>query len=221
MPLRAGRDFTDGDVFGTPKVAIVSEMFAKKYRLGANPVGHRLRRSSKDTDPFDIEIVGMVADAAYNRVREPITPVFFLPYRQNDRLGAIAFYALTVDDPSKLVAAVRPLVTSMDANLPVSRLYTMPEQIKQNVADDRLLSVLSAAFAGLATALAAIGLWCAGLHGLAAHAGIRGADGAGRRAGGVQRLVLRQVGWMTAIGGVIGLGLAIGPENRRPLCCSR
>ena len=87
----------------------------------------------------------------------------------------------------------------------------MPQQIRDNVFLDRLLSILSAVFAGLATLLAAVGL-----YGVLAYTvqqrtreiGVRMALGADARK--VQGLVVRQVGMMSALGGVVGIGLALG-----------
>jgi predicted permease len=203
IPLMAGREFTPADTTGAPRVAIVNEAFAAKFNLGRDAVG---RRMSQGGSALDIEIVGIVQNAKYSQVRQELPPIFFLPYRQSDARSTMNFYARTSLDPERLIGMMSSVVSRLDANLPVENLKTMPQVVRENVFMDRMVSTLSAAFASLATLLAAVGL-----YGVLAYTvgqrtreiGLRmalGADAARMRA-----MILKQVAWMTLIGGAIGI----------------
>jgi predicted permease len=210
IPLLAGRDFSRGDAFGSAPVAIVNEAFAKKFNLGRDAVGKRISNKGSNT-PLTIEIVGLVKDAKYSDVKRAVPPIFFLPYRQDETIGAINFFVRTAQDPGPFMSNIPKAMARLDANLPVEKLRTVPQQVLQNVFLDRFISVLSASFACLATVLAAVGLYGVLAYTVSQRTreiGLRMALGAAPSR--VRGMVLRQVGGMVAIGGVIGLAAAIG-----------
>src|SRR5262249_2214918 len=120
------------------------------------------------------------------------------------------FYVRLSGNPGRILAAIPPLVARIDSNVPVDHLRPMPEQIQAYITVSRVTSILSAAFAALATSLAAIGL-----YGVLAYTvvqrtkeiGVRMALGADRWR--VRWMVLGQVAWMTVIGGMTGLAVAL------------
>ena len=219
VPLLAGREFTAADVAGAPKVAIVNQVFAEKFGLGRDAVGRLMARGGRDEE-LDTEIVGLVQNAKYSEVKGVVPPLFFTPYRQDEDVGFMYFYVRTALEPGELKSAVADVVARLDPNLPLEELKTMPQQVRENIVLDRVLSTLSAAFAALATLLAAIGLYGVLAYTVAQRTrelGLRmalGADGSRLR-----WMVLLQVGRMILTGGLIGLAaaLALGTLARSQL----
>jgi predicted permease len=207
IPLLAGRVFTEADGPGAPRVAVVNESFVRKFGLGNDAIGKRFARDGADAR--DTEIVGVVADAKYSTVKGEIPAQYFLPRRQDDNIGTLAFYVRGSVDSAALLRTIPRLVARIDPDLPVSNLATMRSEVEANVFLDRLVAILSAAFAALATFLAAIGLYGVLAYNVTQRTrelGLRLALGATPRR--LRGMVLRQVGLMAAIGGAVGLAAA-------------
>jgi putative ABC transport system permease protein len=206
IPLIAGRDFTRADALDAPKVAIVNQAFARKFNLGRDVIGKRI--GDRGERP-DIEIIGLVRDAKYSEVKGEIPPQFFRPYRQNKSLRSLNFYARTTGDPERLVSEVPRLVKRLDPDLPVESLSTMTQQVRENLFIDRTISMLSAAFAGLATLLAALGVYGVLAFTVAQRTkeiGLRIALGVAPAR--LRAMILRQVATMVLVGTTLGLAVA-------------
>ncbi len=208
MQLLSGREFTAADRRGSGDVVVINEAFAKKFNLGANPVGKFM---SQGSDSLTMQIVGLVKDARYAEVKDAVPPVFFIPWRQNDYLAGMNFYVRGTQDPEQLFAGIAAVMKGIDPTIPVEQLKTMPQQIRENIFLDRLISIMASAFAVLATVLAGIGLYGVLAYSVAQRTreiGVRMALGA--NASRVRTLIMRQVLAMTAVGAVIGIVTAFG-----------
>ncbi len=211
VPVLSGREFTRADAGDAARIAIVNEAFARKFGLGRDAVGKRMsRQSGAPAAKLDLEIVGLVKDAKYSEVKDEVPPQFFTPIRQDPNLGFAFVYVRTAVAPESVLAGIPAIVRTLDANLPLLLPRTLEQQVRENVFLDRVVSMLSGGFAALATLLAAIGLYGVLAYTVAQRTreiGLRMALGAnGAR---VRRMVLRQVGWMTLAGGLIGLAAAV------------
>jgi ABC-type antimicrobial peptide transport system permease subunit len=144
-------------------------------------------------------------------MREAPPRALYLPYRQHKRQDALYFYVRTAIEPRQIAGQIRREVAALDSNLPIRDLKTMQSQIEENLFAERLLSSLTASFAGLATVLAAIGLYGVLAYNVGRRTreiGIRMALGA--ETGHVRGLVIREVAFMLAIGTAIGFSAAAG-----------
>ena len=209
VPLLAGREFTTADQFGAQRVAIVNEAFAKKFKMGNEVVGKFI--GDDDNDSLNVQIIGLVRNVKYSQVKDSVPPVFYRPWRQDPRTGSMFFYVKSSLPPEQTLGTLRATMKRIDPSLPIEELKTMSQQVNENVFLDRMISILSSAFALLATLLAGVGLYGVLSYSVAQRTreiGVRmalGADGARVRA-----LVMRQVGTMLVIGGVIGIAAALG-----------
>ena len=206
--LIAGREFTPSDELGSAKVVVVNEAFAQKFRLARDAVGKFI---SSDTSAPNILIVGLIPNIKYSSVKDSIPPVFYVPTRQQSRVSTMYFYARTSLSPAELLGTTRALLARLAPTVPVEELRTMPQQVRDNVFLDRMISVLTSAFAFLATLLAGVGLYGVLAYSVAQRTreiGVRMALGAD--AGAVRQLVLKQVGGMLVVGGSIGIVAALG-----------
>jgi predicted permease len=208
-PLVVGRELTRDDELGGPKVAMVNEAFVRHFLPGSNALGRRFGFGLGRRVQLDTEIVGVVRDAKYASLRESPSPVFYVSYRQAKQQRGLHFYLRMSGDPEAVAPLVRRAVSALAPNLPVRDLKTMRQQIDESVGAERRLSALTVSFAGMATMLAAIGLYGVLAYDVARRTreiGIRMALGA--RIAQVRGLVMRQVGLTLSIGTAIGLGAA-------------
>jgi predicted permease len=208
VALRAGRVFTERDDANAPPVAIVNESFARRFNLGMN-VGTRLGFGTTSDYPF--EIVGIVADAKHT-VKSDFEPVLYLSrFQTSAGIQAMFYYVRTGVDPDALLAVIPRVVAEIDPDVPVTNLKTMVTTLRESVYIDRLLSMLSAGFAVLATLLAGIGLYGVLAYNVRQRTrelGLRLALGAAPPA--LRTLVMKQVGVMALIGAGAGLVGALG-----------
>ena len=205
MPLLAGRDFNAGDDPAAPRVAVVSESFARSYFPGQDPLGRKIGVSQPDHT-----IVGVARDAKYAHVREAgAARVWYVPYEQQARVKYLDLYVRTAGDPEQLAPAVRAAIASVDKGVALFNVRTQEAQIEELLLAERMLAALASALGATAAALVGLGLF--GVLVFLANErrreiGIRVALGA--RPAAVMRLVAGEVALWVAFGLLVGVPAA-------------
>jgi predicted permease len=211
VPLVAGRDLTDADREGAPRVVLVDAEAARRYwpehRDPAGVIGERVRKPNADA-PW-LTIVGVVGAVRRDSLNAEPQPTVYLPVAQ-EGAGELRVVTRGSVGPAELAPALRQAVAELEPGVPVGRVRTVAELVDDSAARPRFVTGVLAAFAAAAVLLGAIGVYGVVAFAVARRTrevGVRVALGATPAV--IGRMVLRDGGRLAGFGIVIGTGAAV------------
>ncbi|MEO8656844.1 MAG: ABC transporter permease [Bryobacteraceae bacterium] len=209
--LMAGREFDARDTRSAPRVAIVNEVFARRFFSGANPIGHTFHMGAEAGQPEKLfQIVGFVENTKYLQLREEFKPIAYFPIEQNEHPGPDATFVLRIaGSPERFQNGAKAAVGAMSSAMGVA-FHPFSAQLDESLLRDKLMATLSGGFGFLAGLLATLGLYGVIAYGVARRRneiGVRMALGADRHH--VIRLVLREAVTLIGVGIAAGIPLAL------------
>jgi putative ABC transport system permease protein len=205
MRLVAGRGFTPADAADPANAVIVNEAFGRRYFGGANVIGRTFGFGTAATGQR--QIVGVVADAHYDGLRQPPVPMVFSATSGAGFLQSVALR--TTRDPASLAAAARRALAEAEPRLPVRAVFTVERLLDASLAQERLMARLAGFFAALAALLACVGTYALLANSVTARTreiATRIALGAGPTQ--VRALVLREGATLVLVGLAVGVAAA-------------
>jgi predicted permease len=156
IPLIQGRDFRASETL--PGSVQVNEAFAKQYFGGDSPVGKSFESVTNEGFRARHQIVGLIGDARYRNMREPMQPTAYFPF--SERYGRATFMVRTASqNPLSLASAIRLDVPRARGGFRVSNILTQTALIVKHMVRERLLAMLALFFGFVALSLAGIGLY--------------------------------------------------------------
>jgi predicted permease len=160
MRLIAGRAFNWFDRSKIPpRQVIVNQAFAKRFFPGKDPLGRRVGFAGPGgIARGDDEIIGVVSDAKYRSLREPVPPTVYSPVVDGFDSGFI-LHMRTAQRPEAMLAPLREMLHALDPALPAIEVRTLREEVEASLWQERLLALLAMAFGAIAVLLASIGLY--------------------------------------------------------------
>ena len=208
--LVSGRDVRWTDTRAAPRVAIVNESLARAFFPGQSPLGHRITIGLA-AERKDLEIVGVVRDAKYQRLQEPTRRIAYLPYEQLPEFTAgnnLVAEVRVARSSSAMIGAVREAVRALNSTSPIL-IESMGARIRDSLVRERLIAFVAALVGGFSLVLC-----CGSLYGLMSQMvarrtneiGIRVALGA--PAASVVWMVVRDALQVALLGTAAGLMLA-------------
>ena len=161
IPIRSGRGFTDMDREGQPLVAVVNEAFVRRFFSHQDPIGGRLDWTRSQTSHVWMTIIGVAQDVKQSGLSEDPDPAVYAPFAQSDEPWRrwMALVIRTPGPPGSLVETVKKQVWRADHELPINKIQSMEDVMRISLAQRRFNMLLLGAFAALALALAAVGIY--------------------------------------------------------------
>ena len=200
IPLKAGRDFAEGDTKGTLNVIILNETAARTLFPGQDPIGQIVL-----ADRPERTVVGVVGDVRHMTLEEGSGNEFYIPMRQTQDYGVVDLVVRSSLPTGELAARLREALRLIEPNLPTSNLRTMQTAVDRAASPRRFVMILLAGFAGFALILASLGIYAVisySVNQRKNEIGIRMALGASP--GTVRQLILRETMRLAGIGAAIG-----------------
>lgn len=201
--LLSGRTFSRADAAGALRVAMVNDTMARQFWPAGSAAGGWVR-----VDNTNVQVVGVVEDAAVNSFHEQPQPFLYFPFAQLPA-GDVTFVFETFGEPAPLLPAIKREMRAAAPGYVQLTVNTLRQHMRDALYQDWLQAVLSIALAIAGMVLASVGLVGVIIHSVERRTreiGIRAALGARRR--DVVLMVVRQGLWLSGLGGVLGIGLS-------------
>ena len=210
IPLLQGRLLNEDDRGERPRVVTINQTMARLYFPGQNPLGHQIRLVNSEPDVVR-EVVGVVGDVRDLGLAVEAPPQVYEPYAQVEHpIDAMVLVVRTSAPQAGLANILRRAVGGLYPNLPVFAIRALDADLSDALARERFATWLMTAFATIALALAAVGI-----YGIVAYSVMQRSHEMGVRLvlgaapGDVLRLVMRQGARLTAFGLACGVLAAL------------
>jgi putative ABC transport system permease protein len=158
IPLKAGRLFQAADKTDAPRVAIVSESFARKYWQDGEAVGKRMKLFSRRPENPWITVVGVVGDIRHLGLHTNVEPFIYYPLAQQPQTR-MAIVVRSDASPAMPAAIIREEVRKIDAEQAVFGVRTMEEYAMDSIGQFRFTSSILSLIGSLAVILATVGIY--------------------------------------------------------------